>query len=151
MCTNKKYFSIIIPLYNPTRLKRALASIASQKCLDEIEVVLVDDGSRDKSYKKVLQDTRIQYKLIENTENKGPGIARQIGLDHCTGEWVTFLDHDDEFSRNCFEEVKDYIQKTSCNFMLVTDSLVADDYDWVINQRYRINHSICVLDRKSVV
>lgn len=148
MGTNRKYFSIVIPIYNSTRLKRALASIESQKCLDEIEVVLVDDGSRDKSYKELLQDTPLQYRLIENTENKGPGIARQMGLEHCTGEWVTFLDHDDEFSRNCFEEVRDSIQKTRCNFMLVTDSLVADDYDWVVNRRYHVNHSVCVLHGK---
>ena len=95
-----KFFSIIIPTYNPTKIQRCFDSIESQNLNNDIEVILVDDNSTDKSYLSLLKNYTFDYKLIENKETCYQGVARQIGLDAATGEWVTFLDPDDDFAEN---------------------------------------------------
>lgn len=95
--------SIIIPVYN--------AEIYLSKCIDSIlqqsynnlEVVLIDDGSKDKSGEicdeYAGKDERI--KVIHVT-NGGASKARNIGLDNCTGQWVSFVDADDYLLPNTF-------------------------------------------------
>lgn len=90
-------FSIIIPVYNAEKyLADAVASVQAQS-YDEWECVVVDDGSEDATGliadKLAAEDGRI--KVIHQT-NAGVGAARNAGLDEATGEWVGFLDSDDE-------------------------------------------------------
>lgn len=87
--------SVVIPLYNKeASIKQSLMSVLSQSCQD-FEVVIVDDGSTDNSVAKVeeIQDSRIR--LIRQ-ENGGPSKARNTGVKNAKGEWVLFLDADDE-------------------------------------------------------
>lgn len=87
--------SIIIPLYNKEAIiERTLQSVLSQD-YDDFEVVVVDDGSTDKSAGIVrkIDDPRVHF--IEQ-ENGGPSKARNTGIKHSKGEWLYFLDADDE-------------------------------------------------------
>lgn len=87
--------SIIIPLYNKERIiGKSLHSVLSQD-YDDFEVVIVNDGSTDKSAEivKSIGDSRIR--LIEQ-ENGGPSRARNTGVNNAKGEWIVFLDADDE-------------------------------------------------------
>ena len=79
-----KFFTVIVPVYNPTRLEQALDSIESQSNKEDIEVIIVDDNSTNKEYQKLLSKYTFDYNLIENTENQGPGLARQIGMNNAT-------------------------------------------------------------------
>lgn len=91
----KATISVIIPLYNKEAIiERSLRSVLSQD-YDEFEVVIVNDGSTDRSMEIVrsIQDSRIV--LIEQ-ENGGPSKARNTGVKHAKGEWIVFLDADDE-------------------------------------------------------
>lgn len=88
-------FSIIIPLYNKrTLIKKSIDSIQSQSC-QNFEIIVVDDGSTDDSaiYVKQFVDSRIKYYY---KENGGVSSARNYGIDKANGEWVIFLDADDE-------------------------------------------------------
>lgn len=96
---NTPKISVIIPLYNKeTIIERSLQSVLSQD-YDDFEVILVNDGSTDRSMEIVrnIQDPRIV--LIEQ-ENGGPSKARNTGVMHAKGEWVLFLDADDELLPN---------------------------------------------------
>lgn len=87
--------SVVIPLYNKEAIiKKSLESVLTQD-YDDFEVVVVNDGSTDKSVEivKSIQDTRIT--LIEQ-ENGGPSKARNTGVKNARGEWILFLDADDE-------------------------------------------------------
>lgn len=87
--------SVIIPLYNKESIiERSLQSVLSQD-YDDFEVVVVNDGSTDRSAEivKDIHDSRVT--LIEQ-ENGGPSKARNTGVKHAKGEWVVFLDADDE-------------------------------------------------------
>ena len=87
--------SVIIPLYNKEHIiVKSLRSVLSQD-YDDFEVVIVNDGSTDRSAEivKGIEDSRIR--LIEQ-ENGGPSKARNIGTKHSKGDWIIYLDADDE-------------------------------------------------------
>ena len=87
--------SVVIPLYNKEKIiERSLQSVLSQN-YDDFEVVVVNDGSTDRSVEivKSISDPRIT--LIEQ-ENGGPSKARNTGVKNAKGEWILFLDADDE-------------------------------------------------------
>lgn len=91
--------SVIVPVYNAeSTVEKCVASITAQD-LRDIEIILVDDGSADNSFKicsrLAEQDNRIKVIRIENS---GPATARNIGIDTAAGEFVTFCDSDDYIS-----------------------------------------------------
>ena len=96
--------SVIIPLYNKEAIiERTLRSVLSQD-YDDYEVVIVDDGSTDNSLAVVERELpKIKRELNVNTnveliqqENGGPSKARNTGVKNAKGEWIVFLDADDE-------------------------------------------------------
>ena len=87
--------SVIIPLYNKEPIiERSLQSVLSQD-YDDFEVVVVNDGSTDRSADIVRSINDPRIRLIEQ-ENGGPSKARNTGTKNAKGEWILFLDADDE-------------------------------------------------------
>lgn len=87
--------SVIIPLYNKEPIiERSLRSVLSQN-YDDFEVVVVNDGSTDKSAEIVRSIKDSHIRLIEQ-ENGGPSKARNTGIEKAHGEWLYFIDADDE-------------------------------------------------------
>jgi glycosyltransferase involved in cell wall biosynthesis len=86
-------FSVVIPAYNrPHLLDRALRSVALQT-YKNYEVVVVDDGSKSDLYDVVKSHPgKIHY---ERQENRGPGAARNLGIQKAIGTYIVFLDSDD--------------------------------------------------------
>ncbi|MCL2144784.1 MAG: glycosyltransferase [Endomicrobia bacterium] len=98
--------SVIIPVYNAEKhLKQCLDSVINQT-LKDIEIICVNDGSTDNSLKILKEyaerDSRI---LIVEQENQGAGAARNNGLAHAKGEYLSFLDSDDHFEPLMLEEM----------------------------------------------
>lgn len=94
-----KELSIIIPIYNVERyLERCLESIRRQ-VVKKIEVILVNDGSSDgcDAICKKYTDNYPEFQYIKQ-DNAGVSIARNIGLETASGEYVTFIDPDDTIS-----------------------------------------------------
>lgn len=101
--------SIIIPLYNKqASIKRTLTSILSQSYHD-FEVVIVDDGATDRSVDIIdeFQDPRVR---IIHQANCGPSKARNVGVSNASGEWILFIDGDDEMLPNAISGFEQYIQ-----------------------------------------
>lgn len=140
----KKFFTIIIPVYNPDKLEVALDSIEHQDIKDELEVILVNDcGSKD--FESLLPQYSFEYKVITNKVNLGQGMARQIGLNEATGEWITFLDHDDSFVDNALTRVKECIINSKCKFVFCTKMIIANDYNWINTDEYVVLDPKCTL------
>lgn len=108
---NDEIISVIVPIYNGEKyIGRCLDSILAND-YPYLEIICINDGSKDNSatiVNKYLQkDNRI--KMIE-IENSGVSIARNIGLDNCTGEYVSFIDADDfihhQFFSTLFYQLK---------------------------------------------
>ena len=91
----KKLVSVIIPVYNVEKyIKQCLESIINQT-LKEIEIIIVNDGTKDNSMKIVeeyIADKRIK---IINKENGGISSARNAGMEIAQGEYIYFIDSDD--------------------------------------------------------
>lgn len=96
--------SIIIPVYNGEKfIDRCLKSVLNQT-LKNIEVIVVNDGSKDNSEKLILEykkiDTRIKY---ISTKNNGVSRARNIGISYAKGEYIGFVDIDDYIDIKMYE------------------------------------------------
>ena len=96
----------MIPVYNiEAHLRQCLDSVAGQT-LTDLEIICVDDGSTDASFKILTEyaarDNRFQ---IIRQENAGPGAARNTGLGRAAGEYLIFLDSDDWFEPDFLERM----------------------------------------------
>ena len=94
--------SIIIPLFNrPDEISELLSSLTHQDVLNThpddcalFEVIVVEDGSTISS-KEIVQSYADKLPIIYlEKENGGPAQARNFGVDHCNGNWLTFIDSD---------------------------------------------------------
>lgn len=93
--TDKPFISVVIPLYNKEKsIAQSLKSVLDQTYTN-FEIVVVDDGSTDKSVEEVrsIGDDRIQ---LLGQSNAGPSKARNTGVKNSKGNWIVFLDADDE-------------------------------------------------------
>lgn len=101
-------FSVVIPMYNrESVIGRAINSVLKQTCQD-FEIVVVDDGSTDKSVETVkkIKDSRIKIVLQDNA---GATAARNHGVLESKGRYVSFLDSDDEWFPTMLEnQLKQY-------------------------------------------
>ena len=101
--------SIIVPVYNAEKyLRRCLDSIINQT-YQNLEIILVDDGSKDASGKicdeYAIKDSRIR---VIHKDNGGVASARQFGLENATGEYVIHADPDDWVEPTWIEELLMY-------------------------------------------
>ncbi|MCG4287393.1 glycosyltransferase, partial [Lactobacillaceae bacterium KNUT 0156] len=108
--------SIIVPMYNSElTITETLNSIFKQKSNEDFgnfEVIIIDDGSTDDSL-QVAQDFQRKYTkaniVMLDGEGKGVSHARNLGLTHATGTWITFMDSDDFFGQSDFSSVLDLL------------------------------------------
>lgn len=133
-------FSIVIPLYNKENsITRVVKSILNQT-YQNFEIVIVNDGSTDKSLQKleIYNDTRIR---IINKENEGVSIARNVGIFASKNEWICLVDADDPKLENFLYEIsiainlypKEKIFATS--FYSVYNNNKTIEYDFPINNK----------------
>ena len=121
--------SVIIPMYNLEKyIKRCLMSIIKQT-LNEIEIIVVDDGSKDES-KKVIEDIMANDKRIKylRQPNMGVSSARNTGLLSSIGEYVTFVDGDDYLQEDMLEAMYNYAVNNELNIVMCGLSSVVSNY-----------------------
>jgi glycosyltransferase involved in cell wall biosynthesis len=107
---NNLFVSVVIPLYNCEQfIRRAIMSVLNQTVRD-FELIVVDDGSTDSGYQKVLEIKDSRIKLIRQ-ENQGASVARNNGIEQACSPLVTFLDSDDEWKPDFLEEMRILISK----------------------------------------
>ena len=115
-----KNISVIIPVYNSGKyIYKCLSSILSQT-YKNFEIICVDDGSTDNS-KEIILDLAKDNKNIAYfyEENSGPSYARNNGIKHAKGEYITFIDSDDYLTdENCFQ---DCISQIGDNDIIIFD------------------------------
>lgn len=104
--------SVIIPIYNMQEyLDKCISSVIHQT-YDNLEIILVDDGSGDQSLaicrKYQKSDKRIR---VIHKENGGLVSARKEGIEKATGEYITFVDADDWIDENAYEKILDGTEK----------------------------------------
>ncbi len=133
--------SIILPVYNVEKyLKECLDSILNQT-FQEFEIICVNDGSDDCSF-EILEDyARKHSKIKVITQNHlGVGAARNAGLLVATGKYVHFLDSDDTFEPEMFEELYSVAENNNLDMVVclakgIENGVAIEDNDfWPINK-----------------
>ena len=93
---NQHKISVIIPTYNRgNMIERAVRSVLNQT-YNNIEVIVVDDGSTDNT-EEVIKDIKDTSVIYIKEANAGACVARNKGIDVSSGDYIAFLDSDDEW------------------------------------------------------
>lgn len=122
--------SVIIPVYNAEKyLKKCVDSVLSQT-LKEIEIILVNDGSTDKSG-YICDEYAAKHQNIKviHQENLGASAARNAALNIAVGKYIGFVDSDDYISNDMYRQLYDIantkqIDIVTCNFNYVRNNIV---------------------------
>jgi len=112
------YFSIVMPIYNAEKyMEKAINSVLMQNYSD-FELILVDDGSTDESGKIAdkfsEKDSRV---VVLHQKNFGPATARNNGILNVEGEYLLFIDADDEFEQCAFKSIYENMKKEPVDFL----------------------------------
>lgn len=130
--TQMHQVSLVIPIYNAAPyIEKCLDSLITQT-MDDIEVLLIDDHSRDDSMQRAQRfieahPNRKTFRLLATPHNMGPGPARNVGIEAARGEYIGFVDSDDvvesDFCEQLYQAAKAHEADLSyCQALLVKPS-----------------------------
>jgi glycosyltransferase involved in cell wall biosynthesis len=117
--------SVVIPTKNrPLSVKRAVASVMGQTLL-EIEVIVVIDGFDDKTQAELAKIDDPRLRIVQLPESQGGAEARNVGVAEAKGEWIAFLDDDDEWLPQKLERQLEAAKLSESNFPIISCCLTA--------------------------
>lgn len=135
----KKILSIVIPAYNVEKyLERCLKSFEVKEILDSIEVLIINDGSRDnteiiaKKYCEKYPGTYILY----NKENGGHGSGINYGIRYAAGKYFKVVDGDDWLNTEELSQFIDILKKTDTDIVATDYLCIRDGTDEVLQEKY---------------
>lgn len=147
--------SIIVPTYNVAQyVEECLDSIAAQTYQGDVECIIVDDCSTDNTREVVAHwleayKGRVKFYTVNLTKNGRQGFARNVGINHASGDYLLFVDSDDAISTDCLEVMADTIHKypkadfVFCNmkdmnggapYSYKMSPSYSDDKKWILRQ-----------------
>ena len=141
-----KKVSVIVPVYNVEKyLTKSLDSLVNQT-LEDIEIIVVNDGSTDNS-KKIIETYKKKYpnkiKYLEKP-NGGLSDARNFGMPHATGEYIAFLDSDDYVELNTYEKMYNKAKEENAD-------MVECDFIWEYPNKRKIDAGIIYNGKKEML
>lgn len=126
--------SIVIPVYNGENYIQQAINSALAQDYDNFEVLIIDDGSTDKTAEicKSFTDNRVRYIY---KKNGGVSSALNLGIKEMEGEYFSWLSHDDLYERNKVSEEINYLRKSN---LLGTKTIVFSDYELIDEAGFHI-------------
>lgn len=126
---NKHLVSVIVPAYNVQKyIDDCIRSIVAQT-YSNLEIVLVNDGSTDRSGEKCDEWTQKDKRIkVIHKKNEGLNYARRDGFRVSTGSFVTFVDSDDLLSEYCIEDALNQLLKTDSEAVIFSFSEFSDQW-----------------------
>ncbi len=126
--------SVIVPTYNKARLLEQTLRNILEQTYQNIEIVVIDDGSTDKTKEVVasLQSEKINY--FYNSKTKGTSQSRILGINKSSGSYIAFLDDDDWWDNNKLQLQHDLIIKEQLDFVM--SNYIVNDM--VNNKKYNV-------------
>lgn len=137
--------SVIIPVYNAEKfISKCLNSILQQKDSElSFEIIAINDGSKDNSL-KILQEYSALYSNIKvvNSENKGAGSARNLGIQSAEGKYLWFIDADDYISEFSFKYLQDKVKQNKTDFIVFDYNVVRENFSSEVVNIFLDNFSL---------
>ena len=129
--------SIIIPIYNEEKLIiSVLKKIETLKVWEDkkcsYEIIIINDGSTDKSYEILEKNSDLFTKIINNKINKGKGFAVKEGILASSGDYILFQDADNEY------DPEDYVKFINCAEKFNADFVIGNRFNY---DRYIRSHN----------
>ena len=116
--SSELYISVIIPFYNAEiHIKKCLDVLHNQDFNKSFEVIMIDDGSTDKSQNIIKAYNYPGLQLFFLPKNSGPSAARNVGLKKAKGEYVFFLDVDDTIAENTLTTMYSVANENECDMV----------------------------------
>ena len=122
----KPLISVIIPIYNTGDSAVKLLDKLTKQSYENLEIICVDDGSKDGSFDLVaefIRQSELKNKNLNMTilrqKNQGAAGARNLGLKKASGKYVTFIDSDDEVEKTHIEDLLKSLEKDPRNALSV--------------------------------
>ena len=122
----KPLISVIIPIYNTGDSAVKLLDKLTKQSYENLEIICVDDGSKDGSFDLIsefIRQSKLKNKNLNMTilrqKNQGAAGARNLGLKKASGEYVTFIDSDDEVKKTHIEDLLKSLEKEPRNALSV--------------------------------
>lgn len=126
--------SVIVPVYNVEGyIEKCLETLVNQT-LKEIEIIIVNDGSKDRSI-QIINKFKEQYpeKIVYlEKENGGLSDARNFGIPHATGEYIAFLDSDDYVEKDMYQKMYEIAKKENSD-------MVECDFYWEYPDKKKVD------------
>lgn len=131
--------SVIIPVYNAEKFINDTLDCVLGQTMREIEVICVDDGSRDNSLEllraRALTDDRL---MVISQPNSGAGVARNNGLAHAKGEYISWLDSDDLFEKDMLQVAYDACKKQNADIGVFRCDMFDDETGTVSSGKWAL-------------
>ncbi len=106
--------SVIVPVYQAQDYIEACVNSLLKQDYDNLEIILVDDGSTDNSLSKCQTYATISQKIVVLKQaNQGASVARNKGLEYCHGQYVFFMDADDRIVKNAISSMVEVMKKAN--------------------------------------
>ena len=142
------FLSIVIPMYNTEEhIIKCLESLDNQTIKD-FEVIVIDDGSTDSSYKKAklyLEKTDLTYKIIKQN-NQGQSVARNVGIKTATAQYLLFLDSDDFAEKTLVERTKEEVLSTHFDIVMFDYKRVKENGTVILSDKQDFDFSKGIQD-----
>lgn len=129
--------SVIIPVYNRDYIIGKTLDSMFRQTLESVEVIVVDDGSSDDSVEVVKEYQKAHKNLVLYTaDHAGPGPARNQGLQHARGEYVTFMDSDDWAPECAYEKMYQLAKERDADIVVGRYLRKINDGDWFLPKMF---------------
>ncbi len=138
--------SIIVPVYNVEKyIVKCMESLVNQS-LDDIEIIVVNDGSTDGS-REILKDYENKYPnkiKVFDKSNGGLSDARNYGVQYATGEYIAFLDSDDYVELSMYEKMYNKAKEESSD-------MVECDFIWEYPNKQKVDNGRIYENKKEMI
>lgn len=138
--------SVIVPFYNVELYIEKCMETLTKQTLEDIQIIMVNDGSKDGSEKIVKKFVeKYPNKIIYlEKENGGLSDARNFGIPYATGEYIAFLDSDDYIENNMYEEMYNKAKQEDSD-------MVECDFIWEYPNKSRIDVGEMYKEKKEMI
>lgn len=138
--------SIIIPIYNVSEWVEDCLSSVAQQTYSSIECIIINDCSPDDSMEKVYHfiknnSGKVEFKIVNHTENKGLSAARNTGIKNASGDYLFFLDSDDEIFPDTIMKMVNLVNKYHSDFVIGDFEIKSND---CILSEVALKKNVCI-------